>query len=344
MASPTDVRQWLREQGRGDEAGTRGLVKAELVKEYEDAHPARVVPGAVEDDYPDAGGDVTAGSVPAGDVAAPVRAAKAAAGKSSERPPKQVKPPRAKSIKERIFGGPPGKSKPKTGGRARVSLGDFAEETWTDLAWLAQPVPPLSRILTIQAPYAGTVFDETVKGTFVDAALQPFARYADSFRALNGLAGPPVYVAMICALGRREQVTDPRTGQPAVWPDGSPVMDYDARTKMMFAGLRYSLLQMTKIGDVRAEEISERTSTMAERMRAVDVMIENLFAVPQLPPQSAPAGHPEAGWADSGTVRPDPDPAWTDGGAWVQDGGYPYPDPSVTRMDGTGADPGRMGL
>jgi len=320
-AATTDVRAWLREQGH--DVKERGAIPADLHALYDDAHqrPA-VIPGAVLTDDEYAMG-VTEADFPPDDGGGPgdnSGNAGPAGGRSSsrERKPRTVKPAAPKGLRERVFGG---RAKPKHARGPRVSLSDFAEETWSDLAWLAAPVPPLAKILTIQAPYAGAVFDEQVKGTPLDGILQPVASYSGKWRALNGLAGPPVYVGLICATGARVQPVDPATGRPAVNPDGSPVLVYDTRTQMLFQGLRYSLLQMTKIGEVSAEQIRERTEASAERMRVVDQIIADLFELPVTPQYPPPASHPGAG----GDHSPN---------------GYRYPD--APGMTDEGADPGRM--
>lgn len=323
MAATTDVRAWLREQGH--DVKERGAIPADLHALYDDAHrDPKVVPGEVthsqlelsvdggvtEADFPPAGDDDDAQDAPQ---------TGGRNNKSRERRPRTVKPTAPKGIRERIFGGP--RAAPKRAAGPRIPLSDWAEETWSDLAWLAQPIPPLAKILTIQAPYAGVVFDDQVKGTFIDAPLQAAARYSGALRALSGLAGPPVYVGLICATGARVQPTDPSTGKPAVYPDGSPVLVYDQRTQMLFQGLRYSLLQMTKITEVSAEQIRARTEASAERTRVVDQIIADLFDLPVTPQYAPPAATHRAGG----------DPARN---------GYRYPDPPV--MDGEGADPGRL--
>jgi hypothetical protein len=325
VAATTDVRAWLREQGHAVNA--RGQIPADLHALYDQAHTGG--PPVIQGEILDSSMGVTEADFPPADddPADPGDAgpAPAATVKARERKPRTVRPqsaPGTRGIRERIFGGKAADGKPKGKTQPRVSLSDWAEETWSDLAWLAQPVPPLAKILTIQAPYAGVVFDEQVKGTPIDPVLQRAARYSGGLRVLNGLAGPPVYVGLICATGARMQPVDPGTGQPAVYPDGSPVLVYDQRTQMLFQGLRYSLLQMTKIGEVNADEIRERTQASAERMAVVDQIISDLF---DLAPQSSPGPHP---------VPRSP------GGPGDAPNGYRYPDPPV--MDGTGTDPGRM--
>src|SRR5215472_6783370 len=145
-AATTDVRAWLREQGH--DVKERGAIPADLHALYDEAHqrPAVVVPGTViDDDYsagvteadfpPDDDGLADAGTVPP------------ATAKNRERKPRAVKPPKPQGLRERVFGGR--SVKPKHARGPRQSLSDFAEETWSDLAWLTAPIPPLAKILTI---------------------------------------------------------------------------------------------------------------------------------------------------------------------------------------------------
>ena len=175
-AQTTDVREWLRAQG--EDVKERGAIPAGLRAKYDEAHQGggpSTVPGVVVDsfdlgpafdpavteaDFPEAD-DMDGGPPEGGGAAKP--------GKVRERRPRTVKGAAKGGIRERIFGGArPGAGKKAGPRQPRVSLSDWAEETWTDLAWLAQPLPPLAKILTVQAPYAGVVFDEQVRGTVID--------------------------------------------------------------------------------------------------------------------------------------------------------------------------------
>lgn len=314
--SSTDVREWLREQG--EDVRGRGKIPDDLQAKYDAAHPPAPPRAEIlESDYPDLDAGVTEADFPPDDDPPPAAPAPPrTGGQRRERAPRTVRPAKPKRFTERIFGSRDRKPRAR---QARVPLGDFAEETWEDLAMIAQPVPPLARMLGIQAPYAGVVFDRQVKGTFVDTLLQPVARNAGIVRGLTGLAGPPVYVGLICATGQRVQLADPETGQPAFHPDGTPVMDYDGRTKMLFMGLRYSLLQMVKITDQNADQIAERVEQSAARNEAVDAIIASIFSMPGAGPERPPA----AAFTPTGDAA----------------GGFQYPgEPS---MDGAGVDPGR---
>ena len=320
-ASSTDVRAWAREQGH-DIPSSRGPLPKHIKDAYAEAHPAPVVPGVVEESSFDPSMGVTEADFPPdddypGDPAAPTEPTAKTKG---ERKPRAVKPPPAKGgWRTRLFG--PAKPTAHKAKHARTSLSDFAEETWADLAFLAQPIPPLARILDIQAPYAGVVFDDQVRGTIVDTLLQPVAQYSGMIRGLNGLVGPPVYVGLICATGARVQVTTP-DGKPVVDPDGNPVTDFDGRTKVLFQGLRYSLLQMSKITEVNAEAITARRQESEARKMAVEVMIATIFDMPM--PAFVPAPAP----ATNGHGGGDPSP---------NGNGFRYPDPPT--MDNVGANP-----
>ena len=320
-ASSTDVRAWAREQGH-DIPSSRGPLPKHIKDAYAEAHPAPVVPGVVEESSFDPSMGVTEADFPPdddypGDPAAPTEPTAKTKG---ERKPRAVKPPPAKGgWRTRLFG--PAKPTAHKAKHARTSLSDFAEETWADLAFLAQPIPPLARILDIQAPYAGVVFDDQVRGTIVDTLLQPVAQYSGMIRGLNGLVGPPVYVGLICATGARVQVMTP-DGKPVVDPDGNPVTDFDGRTKMLFQGLRYSLLQMSKITEVNAEAITARRQESEARKMAVEVMIATIFDMPM--PAFVPAPAP----ATNGHGGGDPSP---------NGNGFRYPDPPT--MDNVGANP-----
>jgi len=57
--------------------------------------------------------------------------------------------------------------------------------------------PAVGYIMSVQAPVAGMLLEDTVKGTAVDKLLQPFAKNADRVRVGRALIGPPVLVAFM---------------------------------------------------------------------------------------------------------------------------------------------------
>lgn len=316
MANSTDVRAWAREQGYDVQA--RGPLPDEIRDAYHLAHSPAVVPGTVLGSVTDT---VSEADFPAAPDDYPTVPAPPAP--QQERRPREVKPKSGGGMLAGLrgmFGGSSakGKGRGKKISHPRVPLGDFVEETWSDLGWLAAPLPPLARLFELQAPYAGVVVDETVAGTAADAVLQPFARYGTAFRALNGLFGPVVFTTAICLEGRYLQDD---AGRYVLDENGRPIPD--GRTAMMFGGLKYSLLQMAKVSEVSAEAIGERAEAAAGRTRIVDGLIDMLFPPPKIPgpPPAAP-----------------PAPNGSGGPGHL----FAYPDPSATMMDGTGADPGRL--
>ncbi len=269
MATTTDVRQWAKE--RGLNVGSHGRIPLAIQQDYDAEHAD---PGPAEPDYPPApdydGGvsedDFTAADPP---PALPAeRAADAAEDAAEETRPRSVAKGRRKrpDFRERVWGGGGDKPKRPAKKHARVSLKGFAEDMFLDLAWTFQGLPPMEKILYLQAPLAGTVVEDAVKGTVADKALQPVARLDRQFKALEALTAP-AWVALIMAKGRKDE----KTGE------------YSPETKLMFSGLRHSLLSMSRVVDGFDFEAQK---TKAEDLRTasgqIDAMIAYLFEMPEL--------------------------------------------------------------
>lgn len=80
--------------------------------------------------------------------------------------------------------------------KARVSVERVASGVWGFLSNFAGGTnAPLGRALHMQAPIAGLVIEDAVKGTVVDKALQPLARAGERGEAVAALIGVPVVVA-----------------------------------------------------------------------------------------------------------------------------------------------------
>lgn len=264
--STTDVRAWLRDQG--EPVGVKGKIPAELQARYDQAHPGQDTAG--EADYD---GGVTEADFPPDEPDIPGGPAGA-----GETPPRRVrarKPAAAKTARERWWGG---KGKPKRPAKShpRVSVTGFVEDAWSQFAWAFQGAPPLSKLLYAQAPYAGIVLEDAVKGTVADKFIQPIVRAEKQFTGLTGLVAPPLLVMAIMTRGEREQTETEN-------PDGTvtiTVGDYTAATKMMFSSLRFSLMSMTRAMGDRMEAVQERAGELAERGRKVDEFIAWLFEMP----------------------------------------------------------------
>lgn len=293
MADPAEVRAWARSEGL--EVSARGAIPSHIVEAYDAIHASN----GTADPYADPGDNagVTEADFPpplddGGETGSPMPKA--------ERKPRAVRPARAKAKGWRqLWGG--AKAKTKTRGGPRTDLSEFAEDTWRDLAMLsAGMLPPVSKVLTIQAPYAGVVFDEAVRGLpVVDAVLQPIARVSVSMRALNGLIGPAFFTAGICMQGEWEMENDGKT--PVMGEDGRPIPK--PRTALMLGGLRYSLLQMSRTADL--DKVQERAELDAERMRKVDQLVDFIFGFPSASP--TPAARPTQGQEHEGPHMPPPE-------------------------------------
>ncbi len=282
MAETTDVREWLRDhQGdHGQEVPGKGRIPAHLQAVYDQAHspgsdgpagnmPVDIPPGEGDYDQGVTGGDFITAEEPAENAV--------------ERPPKRVRAARkeqAKSLRQRIWGGGDGKAARPKKKHPRVSLKGFAEDMFLDLAWTFQGLPPMEKILYLQAPLAGQVVEDTCKGTVVDTVLQPVARVDRQFKAFEALTAP-VWVAAIMARGEKEPVYDAAglvVGQ-----------DYTAGTKLMFGGLRHALLSMTRIANVDFAELREKADSLKSASGDVDAMIAWLFETPEPTPEQAAA-------------------------------------------------------
>jgi hypothetical protein len=314
----TDVREWLR--GQGEDVPERGPIPKSLRARYDEAHVTAPPELDDEPDAPAAAGDSYDGGVSADDfvsAAAPPATAPAAPGRrhAGERKPRSVRGQRqAGGTARKLWARASGSSaadgkeqKPKA--RKRISLEGFVEDLYADLAWLAggAGAVPLARMLQVQASYAGVIAEQQFKDTIADTVLQPVARAQGALAAFNGLVGPPVFVGGIMTAGQRVQMTRPVVdddGRPVYQqgPDGAPVRDpetgeliqavmivedFDTRTKMMFVGLRYCLLQMTKVTDKAAADIIAHGEQRMARGREVDQMIAWIFNMPAPPTESS---------------------------------------------------------
>ena len=230
--SDADIRAWMRDNGETPPA--RGTIAESDRARYEAAH----APGP---DYPegmtDADFDMSEPDGPPADVAE-TRPRSIATAKPAERFSSWRKGKAAKK--------PKGRAKP------RVPVDDLIAGVWRGLAGVARPLPATSRLLKIQAPVAGVILEDTVKGTVVDKWLQPLARTTKGAEAVFALAGPPVLVAAI-------------EMNPAAAPLILPL-------------LRESLLTWCKIaGPKMADALKRETEFEAEFGQDVDTMMAFLF-------------------------------------------------------------------
>lgn len=184
-AAPADIRKWAK--GKGREVTQRGPLPAELVTEYEAEHQGADLEPGPDDFGPEPA--VSEPGPPPPDL--------------TEKAPRPVVTPRGRglaAVLDKTSRGPrPGKDKPGRARKAhpRVPVDKLISTGWGLLASFARPIPPTSRLLRLQAPVAGVLLEDVVRGTVVDRLLQPIARGEESGKAMAALLGPPVLVTMI---------------------------------------------------------------------------------------------------------------------------------------------------
>jgi hypothetical protein len=277
MASTTDVRAWLKEQGV--DVADRGKLKREHHDAY-DAYraqstagwPVAHVPGdpailLAEDDYDQ--GVTAADFITADDPPGPPAESAPAVAEdhADERRPRAVASTRRprRTFRERVWGGEGTKAKRPPAKHKRVSLRGLAEDAFLDAAWTFQALPPIEKILYLQAPMAGVVIEDSIRGTALDRLAQPVARADQKFKAIEGLSAV-LWVAGIMLRGRRDE-----SGE------------YSPETKLMFSGLRHALLSMTRtVERFDFEAQKAKADELRSASGQIDAMIAYIFEMPEL--------------------------------------------------------------
>jgi hypothetical protein len=193
-----------------------------------------------------------------------------------ERKPRKVRTgPARPSLRERFTKAASGKGKPKRK-HPRLSLAPLIGEFWAVLGGMATRVDvPVGRCLQMQAPVAGLVLEDVVKGTIVDTALQPIARAEDKAKAVGALILPPVLVAAI------EQAQT------------LPEQQRKNREAFLMPMLVQSLMMWERVAGDRIGEIIEREKAeapMRERAEANARLIFDLTAPAEPEPERETVG------------------------------------------------------
>lgn len=264
MATSTEVREWAR--GNGHEVPDRGKLPARLADAWNAAHPSdpyqpepRGPVNGAAPDYPDDDFESAFAVLPA-DPGPPQDTGEVA----PKRPPKgRAGPSRGFSFL--------GSGRRKTSGKKppRVSTEGLLGALWRGLAGMAAPLPPLQRTLKVQAPVAGAILDDAVKGTIIDPLLQPLARLADVGKAGSALIGPPVFVTAITVYGLRcaEAGVEPN---PLIWQG-------------LDEGLTASLSAWFELSGPKFEEALKREREFEEKHgQTIASMKEWLFSAPPM--------------------------------------------------------------
>jgi len=190
------------------------------------------------------------------------------------------------------------------------------ETVWSRLAWAASGIPPVQRILAAQAPMAGVVLQDKLKGTLTDRViLQPFARVEDQAEAFAAMVGVPAMVALISFRGKTVMVDTPQGPRPVIGDDGMPV--WDEGTELMIAGLKFSLASWLAVSRRYADDVIAQAEESIRIGAEADRLIRWLFAPPDPSQSWADVQREAAEHAQSFTdaARPAPAADEPDGGA-----------------------------
>ena len=245
MSEMQDIRVWARENGWdvADKGRLPGSVKA--------AYDAR----AAADELSQLGQDIDGEPMiirPDDEVAPEAPAAPVPA----ERKPE---PPARRSIFDR-------KPKPPARpDRKRVSIENVLSSGWALGAMALARSPqaiPVARVMEMQAPVAGIVGEELLKGTMVDRLLQPLARGGRKAELGMALAGPPLLVGMM-------------TARPELFPVLRPM-------------LKMAMMSWMDVADKPMQQLARRQEHFAERFGDVDLdaMIDSLWADVPVPSEA----------------------------------------------------------
>jgi hypothetical protein len=192
-----------------------------------------------------------------------------------ERKPRKVRtgPPKP-TLRDRLTKARTGQAKPRRK-HPRLSLAPIIGEFWGVLGAMAGRVDvPLGRVLQMEAPVAGEILEDVVKGTIVDSALQPLARAEDKAKAVAALVLPPVLVAAI------EQAQT------------LPEQQRRNREALLMPMLVQSLMLWERVAGDKIEQVLEREQREAPARERAEQNARLIFAVMEQPaaPEPEPAG------------------------------------------------------
>lgn len=248
----TDIRAWLRENRPDLNVLPRGAIKASALEVYREANPrddSRETPGALDGAGPE-GSRETSAELENGETAPEAPAGR---WKWSRRAA-----PRMKRTVHR-----------------RVPIDGLASMVWAGIGRLVatDELLPVARCMQLQAPAAGAVLDDALRGSVVDRMAQPIARASKRGEAVFGAAGPPILVALVCK-------------RPELYPVVKPMLVEALKSWIVISG--------PKIRKMREKE-QRLLAELAEDgldVASIEEMIDQLFAPAEAPPEDGNAAEP----------------------------------------------------
>jgi hypothetical protein len=237
----TDIREWLMVNRPDLEVKPRGAIKNSAIEAYREANPA-----GEDDDVSRETGDgedrETSGEVTAPQETAP----------DPGRPRGWFRPK----------GSTPREPKARVT-RRRVPVDGLLAMGWAALGRIAETPAtlPVSRVMQLQAPAAGMILDDALRGSLVDKIAQPFARGAKRCEMVFAVAGPPLLVGAVCQ-------------RPELYDVVKPMLAEALKTWIIMSG-------------PKIRKAKERERKLLEELdgdlESIEEMIDALFAPPDPP-------------------------------------------------------------
>lgn len=271
MPTANEIREWAHEAGLA--VGDRGNIPGDIREQYDLAHPsangATGTNGAAGPDYPD--DDFESAFVDPPDDG---QFDESALAETAPRRPKASTTRKSATRAGKHFWQRGGAQAKGRKGKPRVSTEDLLGSLWRGAAKLASPLPPLQRTLRIQAPVAGLLLEDAVKGTAADLMLQPFARLAGQGKVVSALLGPPVIVTALSVHAQQ---------RAAAGEEPNPVF-----VSVGIEALRSSLMTWCEIAGPKFEVALRREQEVEARFgQSVDDLISLLLSPPVNPADQA---------------------------------------------------------
>lgn len=273
MATVTEMRTWLRDQG--EDVPERGRLRPDLVDKYNAAHDADADWDLADPDTDLADAEDLEPSVPM----QPERPPRTARTIRAERRAQPVTR-RATSVLGKLLGEDKKTTAAKKGAKKvpRTSLERLISRGYSEVGKILAPLSvPMSRCLQAQATFAGIVWEDVVRDTIVDRALQPAARAEEKLDKMFALVATPVAVF---AVERTEMAR--MVGQ--ITPQQAMV-----RQALIMPVLREGLRKTLEISDTYADQIKAKLERDSRFDAEVDAMLAMIFE----PPEGAGAPEPE---------------------------------------------------
>lgn len=273
MATTTDMRRWLRDQG--EDVPERGRLRPELVARYEAAHDADAEWDMADlEDVGLADADEFEPSVPM----QPERPPRTARTVRAERRAQPVTK-RASGVLGKLLGEDKKKDAAKKGKKIpRTSLERLISRGYSEVGKILAPLSqPMSRCLQAQATFAGIVWEDTLRDTIVDRALQPAARAEEKLDKMFALVATP---AAVLAAERNQLALAMQQITP---------QQFMVRQAFVMPVLREGLRKTLEISETYAEQIKEKIERDARWDAEIDAMLAMIFE----PPEEQAAQEPE---------------------------------------------------